>query len=59
MVSSYPLQRDLSAIDVQHEFCCGNQVVLCVPRSSKLELGMQGSFCFIQYTRLLGVMVII
>ena len=59
MVSSYLRQRDLSAFDVQHEFCHGIQVVLRVPWSGKLDLGVQGPFCFIQYTCQLGVTAVI
>ena len=59
MVSSYLCWRDLSAFDVWHEFHHGNQVVLHVPQSSKLELGIQGPFCFIQYTCWLGMTAII
>ena len=59
MVSSYLRQTDLSAFDVRHIFCHGNQVVLRVPQSGKLELGAQGPFCFIQYMCQLGVMAII
>ena len=59
MVSSYLRRRDLLAFDVRHEFCHGDQVVLRVPRSGKLELGVQGPFCFIQYMHWLGMMAII
>ena len=59
MVSSYLHQRNLLAFDVLHKFCRGNQVVLRVPQSGKLELGAQGPFCFIQYMCQLGVMAII
>ena len=59
MVSSYLCQRDLSAFDVRHEFHRGNQVVLYVLLSSKLEFSMQSLFCFIQYTCWLGVIAII
>ena len=59
MVPSYFRWRDLLAFDVWHEFCHGDQVVLRVPQSGKLKLGMQGPFCFIQYTCWLGVTAII
>ena len=59
MISSYLHWRDLLAFDMQHEFWHGDQVVLHMPQSSKLESGMQGPFCFIQYKCWLGVMAII
>ena len=47
------------AFDMWHEFCRGDQVVLHMPQSGKLELGTQGPFCFTQYKCRLGVMAII